>query len=188
MFLSSKINTCIIGFLICCILPSNVYSKSISEYHAKALFLFNIIDFVKWPQNHNGELNIIKICVLGKNPFEDYLNDIARSRNKSIDVNLHYTRDLKTISDCNILYIDQSETYNLTNILNTIKNMPILSISDINKFAYKEGMIELGIHYRKSKILFKLNLQTLDKSNIKLSSNLIELASVIYGYNKGADK
>lgn len=170
---------CLYCLFLLSITLSNAYANNTPEYYAKAAFLFKVIDFVTWPNNGN----IKKICVYGENQFKNYLQEIANARNKDNSIVLHYTQDFKTINDCHILFIGQSEKYQLSNLLHHLKKKPILTVSDIRKFAYKKGMIELDIHSRKRNFKLKMNLGAVNESGIKLSSNLIELATITYGYN-----
>jgi len=169
--------------VVCCSLVTNGYAKSTPEYYAKAVFLFKVIDFVTWPDDHNDGDKLTRICIYGENPFDNYLQEIADTKNKDNTFVIHHTRNINTLSECHIVFISRSEEYNLTKIISHLQHKPMLTVSDIKKFAYKKGMIELGVHSRKRNFELKMNVSSVNRSGISLSSNLIELAIVIYGYN-----
>lgn len=166
--------------VVCCVLVTKAYAKSMSEYYAKAVFLFKVIDFVTWPDDDAVD-KLKKICVYGENPFDNYLQEIADTKNDTVVI--LQTKNIEALSECHIVFISRSEEYNLTNIVNLLQNKPMLTVSDIKKFAYKKGMVEIGVHSRKKNLELKMNINSVNNSGIKLSSNLIELATVTYGYN-----
>jgi len=159
--------------LICFILTANVLAQSTAEYDVKAVFLLKIIDFVEWSKKSNTiiEKSPISLCVLGKNPFGEYIQDQGDT------LSIRYEEKVETTKGCHVVFISRSEIKNLKSILNFLGNKPILSISDINNFAKQQGMMELAI--QSSRINILINLNATHKSGIKLNSNLIELATLV---------
>ena len=171
----------ICGVLLSCLASSHANAASVPEYYAKGLFLLKVFDFVQWPDDLIGREAEKKLCIYGENPFSDYLQEINNAIEKKVI--LQYTDDINQIDGCHILYISQSEKYKLKDILSFFANKPILTVSDIDKFAYKNGMIELSLHSRRKNIQLRVNLDAVNHSRLKMSSNLIELAIKTYGEN-----
>ena len=55
--------------------------------------------------------------------------------------------------------------------------MPILTVSDIDDFARAGGMI--GLVEAEQRIRFDINLATARQANLKLSSQLLKLATIV---------
>lgn len=174
--------------LLFCNIFSSARAESVPEYYVKAAFLFKILNFVEWPTGSTLADKPAKICVLGKNPFQNYLHEIADTNKTDYVATIHITRDINTADDCHILFISQSEKHNLSDIIPVLKQRPTLTISDIKKFAFRTGMIEVGIHPIKNKFQFKMNLTSVKASGIKISSNLIELATTTYGHSEDREE
>ena len=183
---------------ICCVtlnflVFSEAHAKSVPEYYVKGLFLLKVLNFVQWPSDSSSETssqtssgslqrNTVKmICVYGEDPFFDYQAELGAAVKQHVI--FQYIADINDTEGCHVLFISQSERYALTTILASLKNKPVLTVSDIDKFAYKNGMIELSIHPRKNNIQLNINLDSVKHSGLSLSSNLIELATKTYGYS-----
>ena len=117
------------------------------------------------------------VAVIGKNPFKDSLNEIARKKvvkNKRIVVKYIYS--INDIGNANILFIPKSEKKLLNSILKITKGKPILLISEIPK------SMESGVHInfflnKQMKIRFEINTKSLKESKLKMSSFLIDIAN-----------
>ena len=150
----------------------SAFAKQASEYELKAAFLLHFMDFTQWPHDNNRI-----VCVYGNNPFKKYLQTLNRSKPKHQQVLIKYTDDLNEANDCNILFITRSKKHQLEQILSTLENRPLLTVSDIEGFAANSGMVELAT--KSDKIRLVINLSAVKKPGIKLSSNLIELARLV---------
>lgn len=166
---------CALRVVLCCLLSSSIHARTFSEYDIKAVFLYNFVDFATWPDD--GENKIKQICVFGDNPFDTALKDLANVDAKNNTVEIHYTRDLKEILDCHILFISQSEKNHVPKIINMVNHSPVLLVSDIKDFASRQGMIGFVLHA--NKIRLEINLVLINASGIKLSSSLIELSTIV---------
>ncbi|MCK5905932.1 MAG: YfiR family protein, partial [Gammaproteobacteria bacterium] len=73
--------------------------------------------------------------------------------------------------------VSQSEKNHQQHILAVLRNRPILTISDIDGFSQKGGMITLiNINER---IHFEINPVAFKRAGLKVSSKLIELARLV---------
>jgi len=154
-------------------------AKEVPEYQLKAIFLFNFLDFTEWPNNKRNDRTI---CILGNNPFNDYLQELASLAKNNQKTRIKHVAIISNANDCHILFISRSETNHLNQILETLDNKPLLTVSDIRSFALKSGMIELSRKSKKTKLI--INLNSVNKAGIKLNSNLIDLAQVVDGKQK----
>lgn len=168
---------CLLTALHC----SSPGSTTTPEYHAKYIFLMKIIDFVTWPDHTTTHSAHINLCIYGSNPFAEYTTALTETDNTVKLIPIHKKTDLDNSKACHIIFISQSEKHNLSYLLESLHQNPVLTVSDIKKFAFSKGMIEIGRHSTENRLEFKINVSSLNESGIKLDSNLIELASARYG-------
>src|SRR5277367_5469324 len=90
-------------------------ADSPSEYQVKAVFLFNFSHFVDWPaQAFKSPTEPFIIGLLGADPFGSHLDEAVRGEH--IDGHPLVVRrfnSLDQVNDCQILFIDRSETSQL---------------------------------------------------------------------------
>lgn len=160
---------------------SGVNANNATEKYTKAVFLFKIIDFVTWPEEQKIKHEIRNVCIFGDKLFGRYFKEIVKMENKEKDISLKYIENINESDGCHIVYVGESEKYQTNKIIDYIKNKPLLSVSGIKRFAYKKGMIEISLHPRKRNLQININIESVKKSHLYVSSNLIELATEIYG-------
>jgi len=165
---------CLVLALFICMPYPAVIAKGTSEQVLKAAFLIHFLDFTKWPSNKIKER---VICVLGDAPFDNKLHMLASTKRKNQEIIIKYTSNIDNTNDCHILFIARSEKVRLEQILKKTRNKPILTVSDIQGFAIRNGMIELVT--KSGKIKLVINLRAVTSPDIKLSSNLISLAQIV---------
>jgi len=171
---------CLITTFLFCLLSPNAFARKAPEYQLKANFLVHFLDFVKWPNSNSDDKTI---CILGRNPFNNYLQELASFASNKQKFVMKYAATLNDTQDCHILFISRSETKHLNQILAKLASRPLLTVSDIVRFAANSGMIELASKSSKTKLI--INLNAVRSVDIKLNSNLIDLAQVVGGQQKG---
>ena len=94
--------------------PAMCADEHATEFQVKAAFLYNIANFVSWP-NPIGDR--FRLCVIGSNPFAEQLDPlIGRSVHDSILViDQHDSTD--DLHDCHLAYISPSLQSNLAQVL-----------------------------------------------------------------------
>ena len=151
-----------------------------SEYELKAIYLYNFLKFVKWPDNkcylHKGRTN--QIAVIGDSPFNQVLialQEKLRKNDKELQVTFYgpYRGDME-LSCCCLLFITESERSNLPSILDQLAGKPVLTVADADSFMEQGVMITLVS--RKNKIRWVINRQPVNASGLKMSAKLLDIA------------
>ncbi|MCB0395914.1 MAG: YfiR family protein [Flavobacteriales bacterium] len=163
--------------------PHKVHAQTYSEYEVKAAFLFNFGKFVEWPEKaFQSPTSPIIVGIIGDDPFGDVLDKTLKGRamnGRSWLVKRY--KGVEEIDDCHILFVAGSERGRLREILNAIKNKPILTVGDeIEEFCQLGGIINFSS--RQSKYGFQINKVTADQNRIRISSKLLMLAKIIKPY------
>jgi len=149
------------------------------EYRLKAVFFFNILQFIEWPDTafKTNESPVV-IVVIGRDPFGKILDEtVMNEKIGDHPIIIQRVQTLNEIQNCHALFISTSERYNYINILRELKNSSILTVSDIEGFSERGGNIEFFIE--DNKIRFAINIDTLNQANLKASSKLLRLARLV---------
>jgi hypothetical protein len=150
-----------------------------TEYQLKAAYLYNFAKFVEWPpESFNSPGAAVQICVLGQNPFGEDL-EIA-VRNKTVNgraIRVQQVRKVRGIPTCHILFIASNEASQLEAILEQLRGVSVLTVSDIAGFATHGGMINLVLD--NDRIRFEVNAKAACDARLKISSKLLSLAKSV---------
>ena len=150
------------------------------EYSVKTAFLYNFAKFVDWPpQSFKNEASHFVLGIVGDDPFGPALETLKDKTVKGRKLVIRKLSRLENLEDCHMLFISGSEKGNLRAILGAAKNHNLLTVSDIERFAGQGGMI--GLVTAGSNVVFEINLDTVQQSKLKFSSQLLKLAKIIQG-------
>lgn len=145
----------------------------------KALFLYNFAKFVDWPPGTFAETNSpIIIGVLGRDRFGAYLDKAVAGQ--PLNGHPFVTRRYTTINqtrECHILFISDSEKLRIDDDLKALKGQTILTVSDLDDFAKKGGMIQFI--KTGAKVRFAINNGAAHDARLRISSQLLNLATDI---------
>ncbi len=165
----------------CIIFSENkVKAQEIDEYLIKSAFIIRISVFIDWPENStfinkNGD---IVIAIIGDDPFNGKLQSIYKSRKiKNKNIIVKTISKIEEIDVSDILFISNSEKYNLPKIIQHVKNKPILTLSDTKTFVDKGVMINMYIDG--GNLAFDVNLKQSNESKIYISSKLLVNANKV---------
>jgi len=150
------------------------------EYRAKAAFMEKITRFINWPAISSVQNNTspFRLCVIGKNPFGDELQDMASiSRIKEKTTELVFLDNGSISSNCDMLFIARSKQQNLKSILEQLNASPVLTVADTSNFVSQGVMI--NFIYKDNRIHLEINNQAAKLANFKISSRLLKLATVL---------
>lgn len=148
------------------------------EEAVKTAFLYNFAKFVDWPpESFKNESSPFVLGIVGVDPFGASLDTLKDKTVKGRKLIIRKLPRLENFEDCHILYISGSEKGSLKNLLTVLKNYNILTVSDLDRFAQQGGMI--GLVKSEGKISFEVNIETVQHSRLKFSSQLLKLAKIV---------
>lgn len=148
-----------------------------TEYRIKTAFLYNFSRFVVWPQAALQERTEFSLCTLGNTLFEEQLDTLAGKtvHNKAIVVKRHY--QLEDVLSCHLVFIGDQQ--DLTETLWTLKEQPVLTVSNVARFTEQGGIIQFRLV--NNKVRFRINAEAAKKSGLTVSSKLLSLAIDVTG-------
>ena len=161
-----------------CFSGGNLAAES-READLKAAFLFNFAQFVEWPASAHAQTNSpFVIGVLGTNPFGKTLEELVQGESiQGHPIAVRQFSSTDSIGLCHILFISASESSRLGEILQDLRNRPILTVGDMEAFARGGGMIRFITV--QNRIRFRINLAAVREAGLTISSKLLRLAEVV---------
>ena len=175
------------------------------EYQVKAAFLYNFTKFVDWPKEKVPDSNEpITLGILGKDPFGNAFEPLkdkqAKSRkivikrfkgfeelkNSSRDDKAELQRQIKALRKCYLLFICSSEKKALRDIINSVKDHPVLTVGDMKGFLEAGGIVNFLMEEKK--VRFEINLAAARRAKLKIRSKLLRLARRVVKEESPEDK
>ena len=147
-----------------------------SEYDLKAAFIHNIAKFVEWPAAPHTS-GILKLCVLGQNPFGNALDALRDKQIGGLNWEIAPANSRTNLKECGVLFIAASENGNLRQILDGIKGSTVLTLGDTD--GYAEQGVMVNFYLDDNKVRFEINLEPASRAGLKISSKLIRVGKMV---------
>ncbi len=158
------------------LLPVNTFLKAeTSMSDAQAMFIYNFIRYVNWPQHPIQDRYVIG--VVGSTPVYTSLEKYTKDRlvgGKSVQVTF-CNRD-EDMQKCHILYISQSQRKSLEGITKKLQGTSCLTVFDnCSRTRYSSSaIIDLVMVDRSLK--FRLNVPYASNQNLIISNVLVNMS------------
>jgi hypothetical protein len=162
-------------------IPHAVFTQNTERayeiHQIEAAFIYNFIDFVTWPGSAapDGDFTI---GVLGADPFGDAFASVEGSDVGGKIFRVKKSDRLDDLMNCRILFISSSEAPRTSGILRRVQDLPVLTVSDMDRFTQLGGMIQFYVTDigGQLKVRFDINKPRVDASGLKMSFKLLSLA------------
>ncbi len=151
-------------------------SATAKEYKIKAAFLFNFAKFVEWsPQRFAGSQSPIVIAILGKNPFGADLSALVKERTvNGRPIVARRIDSAAEVADAHIVFVSGEEDGRLDA---TVLSSPgVLTVGESPAFGAGGGIIRFTLV--DEKVRFEINQAAGEKAGLKISGQLLKLATL----------
>jgi YfiR/HmsC-like len=154
-------------------------ADSPSEYQVKAVFLFNFSHFVDWPpQAFTSPTEPFVIGILGTDPFGSRLDETVHGeRIEGRPIIVRRFTKVEEIADCQILFIDGSESAQLDPIIRALDHRGILTVSEVDGAALSGVMVQFVTE--NNRIRLRINVESARAAGLSISSKLLRLADIV---------
>jgi hypothetical protein len=174
----------LLTLLAALLLPATAPSRSSGSGTAerdelKAAFLFNFARYVEWPPNElSDDDSRIRICILDDSAFAAIAAETIGDRQANgRDVLVETRSSPERAAGCHILYAGEDWADRHVSILTATRGQSIFTLSDSPGFAKLGGVanfVQVG-----RKIRFEINHGAAQAANLKLSSQLLRIATLV---------
>ncbi len=142
----------------------------------RAAYLFNFAKFVEWPAQAAG--TPLRICVFGRDTLAAPLSALDGKEARGRTVRVLSSVTLEQAANCDLLFVTRAEERRLRTVLQQVAGRPVVTVSDIERFAADGGAVEF---VSSSKLRFDINLDVLRQAGLKVSSQLLGVARTVMG-------
>jgi len=150
------------------------------EYAVKATYLYKLAPFVNWPPEEFTSADVpFKICVVGDDPFNDYLeNAVAGRRFGAHPFEVRRLASLTSGANCQIAFISHPASQSTRQALDAVSGKPVLTVID-STAPDRGGIVQFVI--RQGRVGFEINAAAAAHNHLTISSKLLSLALAVRG-------
>ncbi|MBT8484041.1 MAG: YfiR family protein [Phycisphaerales bacterium] len=169
---------------------------AVKAARVKAAYLYNFINlpfnFVKWPAPaFASDVSPMVIGIVGEDPLAEILDQTVEGKKiegrkivvrrfgilpeRSDDPQL--LAAVKEMRRCHLLFVGGPRPVDLRRACEAVRNAPVLTVSDVERFAETGGMIELALD--RGRIIPRINRRVAEAASLRLSAKLLRLAQLV---------
>ncbi len=154
-------------------------SEQLDEYDVKSAYLFNIARFVEWPESALalGDSSFV-ICVVGNDPFGPKLD--ARFHDRTIHglkIRVERRQHADELPFCHLVFIALPSGEEVQRLLHHLEGDPVLTVGDRLPLARTGGI--MNFYLEDDAVRFEMNPAAIDRSRLRVSSKLLNLARIV---------
>ena len=138
----------------------------------------NLTRFTEWPQSVVAKEANLRLCVLGDNVLQQAFEQIADMPVGPRKLQVIPLLRIKNLGQCHALFISGLDRSTVVQLINDIKNQPILTVSaDEDHFTEDAGMVAFKIVAEK--VNLEINLGAVKLSGMEINSRVLKLAKIV---------
>ncbi len=143
-------------FLFILLISVAVYAIEPKRQAIKVVYFKSLSSYITWPKTAGlVQAMTFELCIIGKDSLNDYLHQAYYNTNRPIKkkpVRIRQLNRIDEVAGCHLLFIGESESRNVSEILAFIKGKPILTVGETRGFLEKNGMIQFYMTGQKVKV------------------------------------
>ncbi|ATL92263.1 hypothetical protein CK911_05180 [Aeromonas sp. CU5] len=155
--------------------PETVQSETAAESRATAVreLVLDLLSYTRWP----AEPAVLRMCVAAPTEYAGHLFTINRQANgRRVQVNRYEANDPAISSNCDVLYLGVLDEPTRIALFARLQGHPVLSISEYNHDCTSSSVFCLQTSQDQERIRFKVNLDALALSGVKVHPAVLKLA------------
>lgn len=164
--------------LVAGVLGRGVSAEPVSVAELTAAFLYNFARFAEWPPEAVSASAPIGLCVVGDAEVAESLGQAVRG--KSIEGHALVLRRPSAgleLRACQLLYLGGDDIAHAREVLDAVRDAPVLTISSQMMFTAIGGTAELFMDGERMR--FAVNVAAADRARIRISAQLLSLAKIV---------
>ena len=156
--------------------PAWLIAQTAAPAELQAAFLLNFARFTTWPTLPVSAP--LTLCVFGDDRVVGALAEAVRGRTiEGRNLSAVRTSTGTDVHACQLLFVSASAFSAARSTLAGTRGLPILTVSDAERFAQSTGMIELSV--RGDRMQFAINVAAVERAHLRISSRLLALATIV---------
>ena len=173
-------------FVAVLLFASAAGAQNVAEPSLKAAFIYNFAKFTTWPPDVLPVTGSFTACVIGDNSVFEALERAVKGRQVSgHGVAVQLVPPDGPARGCHLLYLSGVAPGSVATILTAIRGLPILTISDLDRFTGQGGIVQMFLENGRTR--FDLNLDVARQSRLQISSRLLVLGAHVFDGAKAGE-
>lgn len=159
--------------------PLQAENKIFKEYQIKAVFIYNFVNFVTWPEDTGSDKEApFIIGIAGDDAVQGFLEKVVADETvKGRKIVVRYIDAFTLPLDCRILFISKTIRKDALQILKAAAGRKILTVGDFKGFIQAGGIINFS--HAQGRIQIEINKTGADLAGLAISSKLLKLAQIV---------
>jgi hypothetical protein len=162
-------------------LPGRSFAQAASdrpEYEVKSAYLLNFLLYTTWPAAVLGEGDPLVVCVLGDDPFGEFLSRALEGRRaQGHPIRMAQVDRVVEADRCHAAFIAERNRIPAAVWLERLEGRPVLTVGEGERFLRAGGMISLVLDDQA--VRFQASPGALRAAGLDLSSRVLRLAQRI---------
>jgi hypothetical protein len=150
-----------------------------TDNDVKAAFLYHFASFVEWPPGtFPARTTPLVVGVLGHGPLSEAVERTLQGKTAG-DRPLVIRRLTQPdeAAHTQICLVEDSARESLPLVLRAVREASVLTVADMEGFAQRGGIVNFVLQQRK--VRFEINLARAQQARLKISSQLLKLATIV---------
>ena len=148
---------------------------AVPEYTMKAAYLYNFAKLTDWPARPAA--THFDLCLFGQDDFGAALEILRGKTIHGLPLNVRSVADAQDAKQCQLLFLGESEGNHGRYILDALKGIPTLTVTDDGRATRATAMLVLATEGRR--LSFEVHHAPAKHAQLKLSSKLLRLAKSV---------
>ena len=151
------------------------FAQDVTAPALKASYIYNFAKFTEWPAGLVPAAQPFVLCVLGDIAVGDALEQAVKGRElagHSLTVSRVTRTGLGGV--CHVLYVSGVTTSQAAQLVAGLRDVPVLTISDVERFTELGGIAQLFFEY--GRLRFIIQREAATRARLQISSRLLALA------------
>lgn len=156
-------------------------ADALDEPTLKALYLYNFVQFVTWPQEASGDTtnsNTLRLCIVGGDPG-GRIGALNGRPVRRMRIQIQQEDKTAPLGKCHVVYLPAGSDSTLARLIETTHGLPVLVVSEGEAAAPLGAAISV-FEGRERKLEFDINLSAARNAGLQISSRLLQLARRVY--------
>ncbi len=164
-----------LSFILLLVIAGTARAQSQQEANLKAVFLYNFTRYIEWNDEQNE--NEFVIGIVGPSLIEKPISEIARTNtvNNRRIVLKHFNK-AEDISYCHMLFVSHNSAVPLQSVLDKAGKGTLIVTEESGYGRQGAAFNFIPVN---DKIKFEANLKAINAAGVRVSSQLLRLATII---------
>jgi len=158
--------------LLLCLAGYQGAIAQVEDYKVKAGWIYALFQYTKWKAPGSSHSTL---CTIGVDEVGSFLRQ--QQKEKSLPITIKEESSHGSLKACNIVYIGASEGEQIGDILQNLKDLPILTVSTVKGFAEMGGMVE--IKTTSDKVSLRINASVVKNAQLLIDSDLLGISEIV---------